>query len=201
MQVRAGQSEKAEQTYRMVAALPGKQYRPVHALYLFQSGKSDQAVAEFEKLLKSDPEDRALRTDLVKAYLALNRVSDAERVLTAALKKNGLDTDAMLQRSRIYIASGKYSEAQTDLNQVLHYRSNSPEAHYLLSQVRRGRGEGALRQQELAEALRLDPGFLTGRLELARALTASGGAQSTLKLLDETPQDQKGTVGVVLQRN
>ena len=32
-------------------------------------------------------------------------------------------------------------------------------------------------------------------------LTASGGAQSALKLLDETPQDQKSKVGIVTQRN
>ena len=38
MQVRAGQAAQADQTYRQVAALPDKQYRPVHALYLFQSG-------------------------------------------------------------------------------------------------------------------------------------------------------------------
>ena len=51
-------------------------------------------------------------------------MGDAERVLTAALKKNGLDVDALLQRSRIYLASGKLAEAQTDLNQVLHFRND-----------------------------------------------------------------------------
>ena len=161
MQVRAGRAQEADEIYRKVAALPDSRYKAAHALYLFQSGKTDQAVTELEKLARSNPDDRILRTDLVKAYLSLNRVADAEKVLTAALKKNGLDTDAMLQRSRIYIASGKYTEAQTDLNQVLHYRSDSAEAHYLLSKVRQGRGEGALQQQELAEVLRLDPAFLT----------------------------------------
>ena len=201
MQARAGQPEKAEQTYRLVSALPEKQYKPIHALFLFQSGKGGEAVAEFEKLSKADPADRNLRTDLVKAYLATNRVGDAEKVLTAALKKNGLDTDAMLQRSRIYLASGKYAEAQTDLNQVLHFRSTSAEAHYLLAKVRQGRGETAIQQQELGETLRLDPGLLTARLELAQALIANRGAESALKLLDEAPQDQRGTVPVVVQRN
>ena len=115
----AGHPELAEQTYRRVAALPGSRYKPIHALYLFQSGKGAEAVLEFEKLAKEDPSDRNLRTDLVKAYLSLNRVGDAEKILTAALKKNGLDTDAMLQRSRIYLASGKLAEAETDLHQVL----------------------------------------------------------------------------------
>ncbi len=201
MQVRAGKPEQAEQTYRMVSDLPGKQYKPIHALFLFQSGKRDQAIAEFEKLVKADPADRNIRTDLVRAYLAMNRVGDAEKVLTAALKKNGLDTDARLQRSRLYLASAKYTEAQTDLNQVLHFRSDSAEAHYLLSKVRQGTGEPAMQQDELGQALRLDPRFLTARLELARLLIANRGAQSALKLLDEAPQDQRGTVPVVVQRN
>lgn len=201
MQVRAGRPDQAEQTYRLISALPEKQYKPIHALFLLQSGKRDQAVAEFEKLAKTDPDDRNLRTDLVRAYLALNRTGDAEKILTAALNKNGLDTDAMLQRSRIYLASGKYTEAQNDLNQVLHFRYDSAEAHYLLSKVYRGRRETALQQQELGQALKLDPKLLTIRLELAQALMASGGAQSTLQLLDEAPQEQKGTVGIVVKRN
>jgi tetratricopeptide (TPR) repeat protein len=201
MQVRAGHPEQAEQTYRLVAALPQKQYKPIHALYLFQSGKSAQALAEFEKLAKDDPADRNLRTYLVRAYLATNRVGDAEKVLTAALKKNGLDTDAMLQRSRIYLASGKYNEAETDLHQVLHFRNESAEAHYLLSKVGRGREDAAMQKDELGQTLRLDARFLEARLDLARLLLVDRGAQSALQLLEAAPQDQKGSAAVVLQRN
>ena len=201
MQVRAGQADQAEQTYRQVAALPEKQYKPIHALFLFQSGKRDQAVAEFAKLAAADPADRDLRTDLVRAYLAVNRVGDAEKVLTAALKKNGLDVDALLQRSRIYLSSGKYTDAQTDLNQILHFRSNSPEVHYLLSKVGQARQDTAAQKQELAQVLQLDPRFLDARIDLAQVWLANRGAQSALQLLDETPQDQKGTVRVVVQRN
>lgn len=201
MQMRAGQTEQAEQLYRQISALPEKQYKPIHALFLLQTGRGDQAIAEFEKLVKADPADRDLRTDLVRAYLGMKRVGDAEKVLTAALKKNGLDTDAMLQRSRLYLSSGKFTEAEADLNHVLHFRSDSAEAHYLLSKVHLGRGEMALQQQELGEALRLNPALLTVRLELAQILTANRGAQSALKLLDEAPPNQRGTVPVVLQRN
>jgi tetratricopeptide (TPR) repeat protein len=201
MQVRAKQLDQAEQTYRRVAALPEKQYKPIHALFLFQTGKREQAIGEFEKLAKADPEDRNLRSELVKAYLATNQVGDAEKVLTAALKKNGRDNDAMLQRSRIYLVSRKYTEAQTDLNQVLHLQPDSAEAHYLLSKVRQGRGETAIQQQELGEVLRLAPGFLAARIDLAQTLLVNRGAQSALKLLDEAPQDQKGTVPVLVQRN
>jgi tetratricopeptide (TPR) repeat protein len=200
MQVRAGQQQQAEQTYRQISSLPEKQYKPIHALYLLQSGKGDQAIAEFEKLAKTDPEDRDFRTDLVRAYLSRNRVGDAERVLTSALKKNGRDADAMMQRSRIYLASEKYTEAQADLVNVLHFRNNSAEAHYLLSKVYQGKGQAALRQQELGEALRLDPSLLAVRIEMAQTLIVGGGAQSALTLLDQAPQEQKGSGSVAVWR-
>ena len=111
MQVKAGQTDQAEQTYRQAAALPDKQYRPVHAEFLFRSGKRDLAVAEFEKLVAANPEDSELREKLVEAYLTLNRPGDAERVLTAAIRKNGLDQDALMRRSRIYLNAGKYTQA------------------------------------------------------------------------------------------
>jgi tetratricopeptide (TPR) repeat protein len=201
IQMRAGQTDEAEQTYRLLAALPDKQYKAIHATYLAQTGKGNQAAAEFEKLVQSDPEDRALRTDLVRAYLAMKRVADAEKILTAALKKNGLDLDAMLQRSRIYLASGKYTEAQNDLNQVLHFRNDSAEAHYLLAKVQQARGETAAQQQQLGEALRLDPGFLDARRDLAQALIESRGAESALRLLDGAPQNLRNKVSIIVERN
>jgi tetratricopeptide (TPR) repeat protein len=201
LQARAGQTHQAEQTYRRVSALPDKQYHPIHALYLFQSGKQKEAIAEFEKLHKDDPADRNERTDLVRTYLAQNRVDDSEKGLSAALKKNGLDVDSLLYRSRPYLASQKYAEAEADLNQILHCRRESAEAHFLLAKVQQGRGKTSIQQQELGEALRLDPTYLPARLELAQLLTSSGGAQSVLQLLARAPQEQKGIVGLKAQRN
>ena len=200
-QARAGQTAQADQTYRQVSLLPDKQYKPVHALYLFETEKRVEAVAEFEKLAKADSEDRNVRTYLVRAYLALNRVGDAEAVLTAALKKNKLDVDALIQRSRIYLMSQKYAQAQTDLNQILHYRNDSAEAHYLLSKVQQGKGDSAVQQAELNQTLKLDPTYLDARIDLARLLIANHGANLALQLLDQAPDNQKNAVRVLAQRN
>lgn len=200
MQVRAGQPDQAEQTYRQLSALSDKRYKPLHALFLFQSGKRDQAVAELEKLAREDPEDRDARTRLVTAYLAVNRAGDAEKTLTAALKKNPRDTDALLQRSRIYLGNARYAEAESDLNQVLRFRKDA-EAHYLLSKLHQARGEATVRQQELGIVLQMNPAFTTARTELAQMLIANRGADSALKILDEAPVEQRGTAPIVLQRN
>ena len=201
MQVKAGHSDQADQTYRQAAALPGRQYKAVHAKFLFRSGKRDQAVAEFEKLAAADPEDLNLRTNLVETYLMVNRAGDADKVLTAALKKNGLDQDALIRRSRIYLDWGKYTEAENDLNQMLHFRKDSAEAYYLLAKVSQGRANTTKQKQQLQEALNIDPTFLAARIDLARALLASQNAKPALTLLDEAPENQMNTGPLILQRN
>jgi tetratricopeptide (TPR) repeat protein len=201
MQVKAGHTDEAEQTYRQVSALPEKQYRSVHAEFLFRSGKRDQGVAELAKLAAADPADLSVRTNLVEAYLAVNRAGDAEKVLTAAPNKNGLDEDARIRRSRIYLDWGKYTEAEADLNQVLHFRKDSAEAYYLLAKVSQGRANITKQKQQLQEALNIDRTFLAARIELARALLASQNAKPALTLLDEAPENQMNAGPLILQRN
>ena len=58
-----------------------------------------------------------------------------------------------------------------------------------------------MQRQELGEALRLEPGFLSARIDLAKALVTAGAAQASLQLLEEAPNQQQGIVAVVLQKN
>jgi tetratricopeptide (TPR) repeat protein len=201
LQIRAGQIGPAEQTYKQLSSIHEKEYKPLYALYLFHVGRHAEAIAEFQRLAKDDPADRNMRSALVQAYLAENRAAEAEKVLGDALRKNSKDVDALLQRSRIYVASGKYTEAQADLTQVLGTRRDSAEAHYLLSKVHQARGDAANRQQELTEALRVNLAYLPARLELAEVLIATNAAKSALSLLNETPESQKKSVQVAIQRN
>ncbi len=201
MQARASQTDQAEQTFRQAAALPDRRYKPVHAEFLFQTGKRDQGLAELEKLYAADPSDIGLRAKLIDAYLALHRAGDAEKLLTAAVKKNGIDQDALLRRSRIYLDTGKYAEAEADLNQVLHFRQDSAEAHYLLSKVAKARANPSMMRQELETAVKIDPGFLTARVDLASALVAEHSARFALQILDEAPREQLDAGALVLQRN
>jgi Tfp pilus assembly protein PilF len=66
---------------------------------------------------------------LVAAYLATNRLTDAERIVTGALKKNTQDTDAHLQRAEVLLGNGKADEAEEDLMAVMHDEPNAPLGH------------------------------------------------------------------------
>jgi tetratricopeptide (TPR) repeat protein len=201
LQSRAGKLDDAEKTYASLSALPDKQYKAYHAAFLALRGKHPQAIEEFEKLQHAQPDDRPIRSSLVREYIRVGQAGKAEKLLTSTLVKNPKDVDALLQRSSLYLSRNQPDDAQKDLTQVLHNRSDSVEAHYLMAGIHQMRGATLDQRNELTEVLRLRPGFLPARIALSRAMIASGAAQSAFDIMDNTPDEQKNNIAAVTQRN
>jgi tetratricopeptide (TPR) repeat protein len=201
IKLRAGAVAEAEQFYKQASALGDPVFAPVHAVYLLQSGKQDLAIAEFEKLAKADPANRQTRNWLTNAYMATKRWAEAEKVLSAALEKNPKDLDALVQMSQIHLVRGDFLQAESKLTTVLKMESSSPMARYLMARVYRQRGAMARQRQELSEAVRLSPGFIQARTELAQVLIASNAAKAGLDLLDAAPESQRNLLPLLVQRN
>jgi tetratricopeptide (TPR) repeat protein len=196
-----GRNQEAEGIFRRLANASDATYKAFLGIFLFESGRRDEAVREFERLNTADPDDRRARTRLVAAYRALNRTADAERLLVAALKKNPTDLDALLQRSELYIAGKLYVKAEADLNEVLHYRPTSGEAHYILATIRKVQGSSLTQRQELSDAIRLSPYLLKARIELAQLLLEIKDSNTAISILDEAPRGQKNLADVLVVRN
>jgi tetratricopeptide (TPR) repeat protein len=201
LQVAANRIDDAEQTFKQLSALPEKAYKPLHAIFLYQTGKKAAAMAEFEKLAKDDPEDRAARSRLVSIYFEMNKIPEAQALLASALKRNPKDSDALFQRSELMLKLGKLSEADEDLKRVLRLQPDSAEAHYAAAAVYRAQGSKEMAKQELDSVLRLKPSFLQARLALARTYLLANQSKAALDLLEAAPASQKGTLGFVIERN
>jgi tetratricopeptide (TPR) repeat protein len=198
---RLGRKDKAEQTYRRLAGMPDRQYQHLHAAYLFAEGRREEAVREFEKLAEKSPRDRDRRKQLVAAYLILGRIDAAQGVLAAALKANPHDADALFQRSQILLRSAKSQEAENDLNQVLHLKPDSAEAHYLLALIQASRGNRGRQSAELNQALRYNEALLPARIALAQLLALSGSPSAALDVLNSAPKEQAQTLILLQERN
>jgi tetratricopeptide (TPR) repeat protein len=196
-----GRMAEAEQDFKRLAASPEKEYQHLYAMLLFEEHREPEGINELERLAKRDPSDRAARTRLLAAYMINNRGADAEKILDEVLAKNPKDLDALLQRGELYLAIKRYGAAEADFNLVVRLQANSPEVHYLLGKLHQARGSQLIYTQELNEALRLNPMLLPVRLELAENLLANRGAQTALKLLDETPESQKQLTAALVARN
>jgi tetratricopeptide (TPR) repeat protein len=201
LQSQTGRKQEAEQSFKQLSTFPEKSLQPMYALFLNQEGRSAEAIREFERLAKLDPEDRLARTRLVAAYQSNNRTADAKKLLNAVLADNPKDLDALLERGELSLASGDLGEAEIDLNRVLHLKPDSAEAHYSVARLYKARGNRLTYRQELAEVLRLNSYLLAVRLELAGVLIADNNAKAAMPVLDATPESQRGLVPVLEQRN
>jgi tetratricopeptide (TPR) repeat protein len=201
LQFSAGNTAEAEKTLLALSALPDKRFRHLHAVYLFDHGRPEEALREFDQQAAADPKDGEALNRLMSAYLTLKRFPEAERAVNGALTKNPLNVNSLLARSRLYVITLKLDQAESDLRQVLHEEPNSAQGRYLLGKVAAARGQKLAAQQQFIQALESDPSLLAARLELALSLTAGGAGKTALEFLDKTPANQKNLLPVIVARN
>jgi len=201
VQMSAKRMDEAEKIYKQLANLPEKAYKPLHAMFLYQFGSREAALAEFESLAKSDPTDREARARLVAAYLGMKRSPEAESVLAAALKQNPKDTDALLQRAEMRLRSGKVDDSEKDLREILHFRPDSARAHLMLGVVYRAKNLENSQRDELQQAVRLDPTLLQARLALEMSFLSAKQAKAALNVMDQAPDGQKNQLQWLVGRN
>jgi Tfp pilus assembly protein PilF len=192
---------EADELYKKIAAHPSNKYQSAHALFLFGQGKPAEGISELEKLRAANKSDRRIRNQLVAAYLTAKRGSDAEKVLDAAIKDNPRDSDALLQRSEIRLIQGKTEGVEGDLAEVLKFKPDSGEAHYLMARLYMTQNSGGNEDRELYEALKLNPALLMARVDLARRMISRKSAKAALELLDAAPANQRKLLPVIAQRN
>lgn len=201
VQAASNRMSDAEENYRRASESGDPQYRPAHAIFLFQEGKQNDAIAELEKLAKDAPDDRGARNRLFAAYMAAGRNDAARNLVAAALKKNPKDVDALYQRARIAQMAGKTTDSEQDLQQVLRSRPDFAEGHVVMANIEHDRGLALNERKELLQALKINPNLLEARLRLARNYTTSKEPKAAIELLDETPAAQKDSPAVSLERN
>ncbi len=201
LRIEDGRRAEARGLFEKLGQLPQPRYKLAWVRYLAESGDTAGAMKTLEGLFRQFPRDRAVRSTLVRSYLAQNRPADARRVLDRALEANHADADALGQRAELNLNEGRPRQAQEDLMNLLHSRPESGEAHFLLSRVYRERGLAELETQELREAVSASPELLPARIALAQVLLRSGEPRAALELMNAAPGRQKNTAPALVERN
>jgi tetratricopeptide (TPR) repeat protein len=200
IRLRSGDLEAAGRLYKRLSNVPDKRYRPLHAAFLFQTGRTEPAIAEFQELLRREPADRNTRNHLLAAFVASNRLADAAKLLDSALARNPDDVDCLLRRGALRLMLQTYTAAEHDLLRVLQLRQDSAEGHYLLGKLYEARGLVLSQSQEYEQALQARPDFLRARLDLSMSMIRRNAAKTALEIVDEAPAEQKNLPALVLQR-
>ncbi|HUK18364.1 MAG TPA: tetratricopeptide repeat protein [Bryobacteraceae bacterium] len=200
IQAQTGRVAKAEQSYRRLSALPDEQYKPLHAMFLLETGNAETAIPELERLAKTDA-GRDSRSLLVAAYVSTGRIDQARKVLSTALRANPKDGDALLQKCQLDLQMGEPAAAvEVELHQVLLFRPDSAQAHLALARVYALEGSKSMRRQELGEALRLSPRLAAARSELVEELIGERQPDAALEVVRQTPEDQQELLPMLVSR-
>jgi len=192
---------EADQTYRQVAALPVAEFKPQHALFLFNQGKREEALAEFEKLVKENPNDRATRSRLFTAYVAMGKDQAALNLAAEALKKNPKDGDILFQRAGLYLRTGNIADAEKDVTAVLSFNPEFAEGHAAMAAVDKAKGQTLAERHQWNESLRINPALIRSRVALAQNFILAKEWKAALDALNSAPANQKDMLAVVVERN
>jgi tetratricopeptide (TPR) repeat protein len=87
----------------------------------FEAGRYEEALATYERLIRDRPGDAALRASLAGALGALGRYDEALEQLSAALKLQPLNVEALHNRAVIYERKGDTAAAVADYRTALRH--------------------------------------------------------------------------------
>lgn len=131
-------------------------------------GQNDEAIADFEKIVKLKPGyDRAYR-QMCTTFLAMNQPDKAEAAITVAMKACGTDADMYFSRGLARYQMGHKDEAIEDYNEAIREEPKRKEYYndrgYVLMEL--GRIEDA--KKDFRQALEIDPHYKLAVDNLAR---------------------------------
>ncbi len=191
----------AEETTQELAKLPEKRTWSAYGRILFAEKKIDQAMAEFNRVLKEHGDNPDIRNEYSALLAGAGRRKEAEDVLAGTLAKNPKDRSALLQRATLEVDKGELDAATRDVKTLQGMKANSPQLMYQQARIFGARGESVQQGDTLADLLKTTPGYLAARLDLARVLLASGKARNSVTLLDQASPTEKRTPEFVFYHN
>jgi tetratricopeptide (TPR) repeat protein len=177
------QLDKAEATHRELVAIQGgsPESRLVLADFLSETGRKDEAVSELNSILEESPNYALARYRLVEIALDLGDTARADQHLEALLRVNDQDVEALLLRSRRWLANNRFEDAINDLEKVLRRYPSKREALFMMAQARLGIGQTEQARTLILDLERYHPAFIrVGLLKIQSALVL-GDMQLAIK--------------------
>jgi tetratricopeptide (TPR) repeat protein len=153
-----------------------------------QTGRSEQAYEEYERVASSARNEDAGLTAMVRMAginLANGDTEAGQELLEQVLSVDSLNTDALLLRGALYIDQKEYKSAVSDLRSLLRTEPDNLQAQLLIAKAHSDAGDILLAEDAYKRVLNIDPGNVTATLELTRMLVARKKSDGALDLLRE----------------
>jgi Tfp pilus assembly protein PilF len=123
-----------------------------------QTGQFDKAVAEFEAVLKAEPERVSALTNLGVAYYNVLRLEDAIAQYQKALEVGPDDADIHSNMAAAYVQKGDLAQALAEYQKAITINPKLAQAHFGLAVVYLQQGQNDQAVKELQEFQANDDG-------------------------------------------
>jgi arylsulfatase A-like enzyme/Flp pilus assembly protein TadD len=150
---------------------------------LAQSGRLEESVLEFQRLLRIAKFDTKDWENLVSALLLLNRTEEALALTEQALKEFPWYRELHVLRGEALEKSGRLDEALIAYEKAIELRPEDPENHWRHGTVALKAGDKKTAESDFRQSVAHDPTFEEGRLALARLLSETGRSAEAVELL------------------
>ncbi len=187
LQVAMGATLQARETMRQLLELEpdnvGVKLR--FAVLLKQLDQSEESLKYFKELAEADKLDAVARGQYAEVLLRLGRHDEALAEVTRVLEKDPLNLQANILRGMVNTAREDFKAADDDLRKALRVNPESARAFHQLALNELAQGRLQPAAEYLAKATDLAPDDLGIRFDLARVLTAIGGADNRKKAITQ----------------
>jgi tetratricopeptide (TPR) repeat protein len=152
--------------------------RAVADFYL-ANGDAASALDRFRAIVDSNNSDQAAARKVAECYLQLARWQDAGRWIDLR-DKDRKDPDFRLLRARSDLGAFRLREAESELESLIKDSPDLPAVYFYLAQVHSAQEQAVQAQQALAEAIRVQPGYLPALLGLGNISLQQNNANAAL---------------------
>ena len=175
-------------------------WRASQALQLIEDGNIEQGLAELEQAVSETPTDWTLCAKLARAYLKVNRLDAAERLLNRSVEQFPRVFDLFRLRGSMWLLREQWDEAVRDFQQALALKADDAASHADLGFCLQQTGDHAGAKREFADALRLNASLDSARLQFAKLLLELGdssAARDVVSVLLNTNPDHAEALAIL----
>ena len=176
----AGRAEEAEARFKAVlAADPGNMAAKIAlAQVSWSKGQRDEAIRQVEELRSADKSALQPRLLLVQYLQAEGRGAEALEVAREAATEHPQNADAVNSLGRMLLAAGQPAEALRAFGRAIDIAPGNAELLLNRARAYAATGEVEAAQQDLRNALAVDPEYFAARLALTDMERRSGRLDS-----------------------
>jgi tetratricopeptide (TPR) repeat protein len=157
----------------------------------YQEKNLDSAIIYYEKAVNYFPENENIQLTLGNLYIENRNYDKANRIFDAFDKKYGVNEESTLLSVKSLMASGKFSEAQVKMEQLLQQKPDELIYNGLLAEIFRGKGENDNAREVYSKLINGNPDNGGVQLSLADFFISEKNFDDLFGLLNTIVMNEK----------